>query len=867
MKRRLYALMSLVLCFTLLFGSLAAWNASPAEAKSTRLAIVSDVGGTVNVKSAGGSKSYEAYTDMALNEGDYITTEDDSYLVIKIKDTEDELTIGANAEVYVSDLAAKGSGKKSKLKMWAGSLWTSVKKLAGVDEFEVETPTAVMGVRGTNVLTQVDPVTGRTSISVISGSVRTQSNTGSVAGGQTAIIYPSQQFGLDSYDEPGDLNTMIGMINPSELIQNISPQIIEAIVRSLAYVNQEHDEFVRQKQEELEGKRDKDENSSMQIQDADDLAKVFKNLNNLLGNIVKAAIKNNTVIEDEIRKVINSANKEEEDPIRRLYLDDVKPLDQTAGVDPEKERKRLAELERLEKLKEEKRKKDQDAADSVKQKLQDTLNKLEQEKKRIQQENEKNLKAQKEKALQVYLDGLTAEERQKFLEAQQKNEPKPTPAATPTPNNTDSGSPSRPPAPSNLSAAGGDAKVTLTWSAVPHASYSVWRSDSAYAGYQRIATNVSGTTYTDNNVTNGSTYSYYVTAVVNGAESDRSAIKAATPNSEIVRVTGVTIASSPAPTVSVNGTFNLVSNVVPENATNKNVVWTSSNPLIAEVNANGVVTGKTPGTTTITVTTEDGPHYARIDVTVVQQSVPVTGVTVSASELPSNGLQPGETIQLTATVTPDNATNKAVTWSSANSNVATVNGSGLVTVVGNGVTTITATTADGNFVDDYTIQAAYAPSQGPFTVSIENERPEGYQNGQTFNLLVQGKNLNDIYGIQVIVPQSLFEGNGESGRLKLHQAEGTNLKPASDVFTASDSVSTFHKTDSNIVYAAQFDNGVLRSVTANKVFAKLPFRVESYNVEDDITFTVKVMIVDKNGNVVVEQHIPMTIHALFNPMG
>jgi len=550
-------------------------------------------------------------------------------------------------------------------------------------------------------------------------------------------------------------------------------------VRSLAYVNQEHDEFVRQKQEELEGKRDKDKNSSLQIQDADDLAKVFKNLNNLLGNIVKAAIKNNTVIEDEIRKVINSANQEEEDPIRRLYLDDVEPLDKTAGVDPEKERKRLAELERLEKLKEEKRKKDKDEADSVKQKLQDTLNKLEQEKKRIQQENEKNLKAQKEKALQAYLDGLTAEERQKFLEAQQKNEPKPTPAPTPTPNNTDSGSPSRPPAPSNLSAASGDAKVTLTWNAVPQASYSVWRSDSAYdAGYQRIANNLNGTTYIDNGVTNESTYSYYVTAVVNGVESAKSEVQTVKPKSEAVKVTGINITTSPAPALQVN-----------------------------------------------------------------------------------------ESLQLEWNLVPSGATNPTVTWSSSNSNVATVDGTGLVTVVGNGVTTITVTTADGNFVDDYTIQAAYAPSQGPFTVSIENERPEGYQNGQTFNLLVEGKNLNDIYGIQVKVPKSLIDDNGESGRLILHQAEGTNLKPASDVFTASDSVSTFHKTDSHHVYAAQFESGGNRSVSASKVFAKLPFRLESFNVEDDIPFTVEVMIVDKNGNVVVKQDIQMTIHALLNPIG
>jgi hypothetical protein len=264
------------------------------------------------------------------------------------------------------------------------------------------------------------------------------------------------------------------------------------------------------------------------------------------------------------------------------------------------------------------------------------------------------------------------------------------------------------------------------------------------------------------------------------------------------------------------------------------------------------------------VTTEDGPHYVSIAVTVVQQSVPVTGVTVTAPSLP-NGSKPGEIIQLTATVAPENATNKTVTWRSSDSTVATVDSSGLVTVVGNGMATITATTTDSNFVHSFTFQAAYAPLQGPFTVSIENERPEGYRDGQTFNLKVEGNSLNDIYGIQVKVPRSLYNANDENGHVNLLQAAG--MKAASDVFTASDSVSTFHKTDYHHVYAAQFESGGNRSVTASKVFAKLPFRVESYNIEDDITFTVKVMIVDKNGNVVVEQHIPMTIHALLNPIG
>ena len=74
-------------------------------------------------------------------------------------------------------------------------------------------------------------------------------------------------------------------------------------------------------------------------------------------------------------------------------------------------------------------------------------------------------------------------------------------------------------------------------------------------------------------------------------------------------------------------------------------------------------------------------------------TVPVTGVSVSPTTL---SLTVGQTSQLTATVTPSNATNKAVTWSSSNALVASVNSSGLVTAAGAGTATITVTTVDGN---------------------------------------------------------------------------------------------------------------------------------------------------------------------------
>ncbi len=135
-------------------------------------------------------------------------------------------------------------------------------------------------------------------------------------------------------------------------------------------------------------------------------------------------------------------------------------------------------------------------------------------------------------------------------------------------------------------------------------------------------------------------------------------------------------------------TGSLTATVLPANADNQTVTWISSAPAVATV-ANGVVTPLTKGTTTITVTTEDGNKTATCEVTVTQ---PVTGVTLDRSTL---DLQPsGAPVTLVATVNPANADNKTVTWSSSAPGVATVV-DGVVTPVSVGTTTITVTTEDG----------------------------------------------------------------------------------------------------------------------------------------------------------------------------
>jgi len=145
--------------------------------------------------------------------------------------------------------------------------------------------------------------------------------------------------------------------------------------------------------------------------------------------------------------------------------------------------------------------------------------------------------------------------------------------------------------------------------------------------------------------------------------------------------------------VGVGATTQLVATVLPTNATDKTVSWSSSDTSKATVNGSGVITGVATGSATITVTTADGGKTATCAVTVVT-SVPVTGVSLNQS---TAFLATGSTLQLTASITPTNATNTALTWSPLTGAIATVSSTGLVTGVAAGTTNIVVTTTDGSF--------------------------------------------------------------------------------------------------------------------------------------------------------------------------
>ena len=137
----------------------------------------------------------------------------------------------------------------------------------------------------------------------------------------------------------------------------------------------------------------------------------------------------------------------------------------------------------------------------------------------------------------------------------------------------------------------------------------------------------------------------------------------------------------------------LTATVMPYNAVDKSVTWESSDTDVATV-ANGVITAVSVGETTITVTTVDGGFTATCIVTVVDNSIHVTGVSF---ENDTETIEQNDTITLVPIIAPTNATNTNVTWESSDTDVATVNSNGVVTGVMPGEATITVTTEDGNF--------------------------------------------------------------------------------------------------------------------------------------------------------------------------
>ena len=182
-------------------------------------------------------------------------------------------------------------------------------------------------------------------------------------------------------------------------------------------------------------------------------------------------------------------------------------------------------------------------------------------------------------------------------------------------------------------------------------------------------------------------------------------------------------------------TETLIASVLPDDATDKTVTWTSSEKGVATVK-DGVVSAISPGTATITA--KAGDVTATCKVTVQKRIIAVESIELNKAEL---SLVEGESETLKATIKPDDATDKTLSWTSSDSSIAVVDNNGKVTAVKEGETTVTATAGERAASCKVVVQKRFIPVT---SISINQDAIELYAGeSQTLTAVVKPDNATD----------------------------------------------------------------------------------------------------------------------------
>ena len=221
-----------------------------------------------------------------------------------------------------------------------------------------------------------------------------------------------------------------------------------------------------------------------------------------------------------------------------------------------------------------------------------------------------------------------------------------------------------------------------------------------------------------------------ITATVTTASGDKTATCEVTVTGVLVEGIAFDVTTM---SLAPGGTQTLAITWTPAEPTNKKVAWTTSAAAVATVDENGVVTAVAVGTATITATTEDGGKTATCEVTVA--TVAVEGIAFNSTTL---DLAPTETKTLTITWTPADAANKNVAWTTSDATVATVS-EGVVTAVGTGTATITATTEDGGKTATCVVTV-----KEPATVLTMNVSSVTMGSGTKYNLIATSEPVGAV---------------------------------------------------------------------------------------------------------------------------
>ena len=244
--------------------------------------------------------------------------------------------------------------------------------------------------------------------------------------------------------------------------------------------------------------------------------------------------------------------------------------------------------------------------------------------------------------------------------------------------------------------------------------------------------------------------------------------------------------------LTVGGSTKVTATVSPDKVTNKDVTWKSQNTNIATVDSTGKITARAVGSTEIIVTSVDNNKTATVKVTV--EPINPTKLVLSAS---STKLNVGTSTNIIATVTPSNATDKRVTYSSSNSNVLSVSSTGKVSAKAVGTATITAKTMAGNISSSITFTVV---NQKNYTVTF-------YPNGASGdNIALQC--ITTSSSCSLTAPSITRSGYNIIGWSTDKNASTASVKPKGNITVSSDAA---YYAITNKTVTAKFDKNTITS--------------------------------------------------------
>lgn len=390
MRRSLTAMLAMTVLLSM-FGP-AAWGAS------TRFAVITESSGTVTMTKSGGTKEVKVFIGMGLNEGDSLKVGSGSSVTLKVADREDEIVLGQNWSGTVSQLKSSNGGTQTAVKTWGGSMFSKVNKLSNSgSSYRVETPTAVMGVRGTHYTVAIDPVTGLMTMFVHSGQV--QADSGNVG----PLILPTQQISASPYLPIEETDNFVVVMDTEQLLQVADNDVIRKILMSKSEIDQENQEL-------LDNLNLENGASASEGLSEEQFERFRSNVENGLFHILDRTADMEIFSAEELQRIIDEVNEELQTERQYDLSRELRPLDPTAGVDPQQQQRRL-QLERQvqEELQEQQeRRREQQAANAS------LINQLQQQIQQQQQQNQQMERQRSQEAIDRYRAQMSEEARRQL---------------------------------------------------------------------------------------------------------------------------------------------------------------------------------------------------------------------------------------------------------------------------------------------------------------------------------------------------------------------------------------------------------------------------------------------------------------------